>query len=73
MEHAHGVTYHGGFNVKDKVEVFDPWEGSNGEWSVDVYTIGRFDGMSVYVIADDGHSKVVDISHIRHPHLVREN
>lgn len=66
-ETGHGITYHGGFNVSDKVEVRE-----GNIWIPGIHVIERFDGMSVLVGLKDGSAMIVSIYDIRHPHLAKE-
>lgn len=67
-EIGHGISYHGGFQVGDEVEVR-----VMGVWEPSIHIIERFDGMSLFVVSKDRrHGEAVLIYDVRHPHLAKE-
>lgn len=63
-----GVTYHGGFEVGDIVQVRHL-----GRWSEFLWAIKEFNGQRVVLKCRDCEAKAnVALSDIRHPHLVKE-
>ena len=65
---SHGVTYHGGFQVNDHVEVR-----LNGAWRRDYIVQCFLKPLSVQVKCSDcAYKVIVPLDDIRHPHLAKE-